>query len=110
MVAEKPQRMVQVDLGRNKATLDGTAVKFTPLEASLLAILAGYRGQIVARDTLKAGLWGTRQPKSADIELRGLVLRVRRKIRPCGFDIDNFQPGSYELIDDVLPPTEVTKA
>ena len=98
---------VAVDLGRNRALLRGAVVKLAPQEAELLAMLAQGRGQVMAADRLMQGLWGNRKPETAEVRLRGLVLDLRRKLRPRDFDIACYRRQGYELVDHVLMPKEV---
>jgi two-component system KDP operon response regulator KdpE len=49
---------LEVDLQAHRVTLDGQAVKLTPLEFKLLARLARQAGQVITHRQLLADVWG----------------------------------------------------
>jgi DNA-binding response OmpR family regulator len=76
----------------------GRAVRLTDKEVAILRRLARAKGEVVARETLLAEIWGY----SAAIDTHTLethVYRLRRKLRPdtAAADLLCTEPGGYRL-------------
>jgi two-component system KDP operon response regulator KdpE len=72
-----------VDLAAHTVTLDGEEIHLTPLEFSLLRMLALNRGLLITHRQLLTEVWG---PEYADATplLRTHIANLRRKIEPDG--------------------------
>ena len=58
---------LEIDLVRRKTLLDGVDVGLTPVEQSLLYVLAASAGQILSRDAILNGLWGPEYASDSNI-------------------------------------------
>jgi two-component system KDP operon response regulator KdpE len=70
-----------VDLGARQVTRDGTPVRLTPIEWSLLAALASRPGQLVSRERLLHEVWGPAYGSETNY-LRVHVANLRKKLEP----------------------------
>lgn len=70
-----------VDLEAHKVTVNGEAVKLTPTEYKLLAVLVKNRGRILEFRTLLEQVWGFEYIDDIDY-LRVYIWHLRRKIEP----------------------------
>lgn len=81
-------------LGPVELIVDGSAVALPPLERTLLAVLAGHSGRIVAVDRLTDGLWEGRPPAGARNRVQALVASLRKL---AGRDLITTRPPGYLL-------------
>ncbi len=73
--------IAEVDFNRHLLIRDGEALEISAKELDLLRFLVAHRGQVVARETLLAQVWGHPQ----DIITRtvdNFIVRLRKKIEP----------------------------
>jgi len=72
---------VTIDLDRHRVYREGTEIRLTPNEFSLLALLGARAGRVLTRKTLISAIWG---PNAVNREgaLRVLVGQVRKKLEP----------------------------
>ena len=72
-----------LDLAAHSVTRDGEEVHLTPIEFSLLRVLAENRGRLITHRHLLSEVWG---PEYADATplLRTHIANLRRKIEPGG--------------------------
>ncbi|MDE9366219.1 response regulator transcription factor [Luteipulveratus sp. YIM 133132] len=70
-----------LDFGERRATRDGTAVRLTPTEWSLLEALAARPGHLVSQAELLHAVWGPGYAKEAHY-LRVYAAQLRRKLEP----------------------------
>jgi two-component system, OmpR family, KDP operon response regulator KdpE len=78
-----------VDLGRREARVAGEAIRLTPTEYAVLAILVRYAGRIVTRDLILKEVWGP-AGDSEEGSLRVYINSLRKKIEE--------EPSSPRLI------------
>jgi two-component system KDP operon response regulator KdpE len=72
---------VAVDLDRRLVTRDGQALKLTPKEYELLAILVRHAGRVVTHRQILAAVWGPAHAEDTQY-LRVFVGQLRAKIEP----------------------------
>ena len=70
-----------VDLGARVVTRDGTSVRLTPTEWSLLAALSARPGRLVPREQLLREVWGPAYGSETNY-LRVYVANLRKKLEP----------------------------
>jgi DNA-binding SARP family transcriptional activator len=67
-------------LGPTEVRATGAAVPLSPLERSLITVLALSRGTVVSTDRIVNSLWGDRHPAAPRSRVQALVSTVRRKV------------------------------
>jgi DNA-binding SARP family transcriptional activator len=67
-------------LGPTEVRISGSTILLSPLERSLITILALSRGKVVSTERIVDCLWGDRHPASPRSRVQGLVSGLRRKI------------------------------
>jgi two-component system KDP operon response regulator KdpE len=70
-----------IDLGARQVTRDGSPVRLTPIEWSLLAALVARPGQLVSRERLLHEVWGPAYEVETNY-LRVYVANLRKKLEP----------------------------
>jgi two-component system KDP operon response regulator KdpE len=70
-----------IDLAARTVTLAGAEVHLTPIEFSLLALLARNRGRLMTHRELLVTVWGAGYSDDAQV-LRAHIANLRRKIEP----------------------------
>jgi DNA-binding response OmpR family regulator len=71
---------LEVDLVRRRATLNGNDLGLTPVEQSLLYLLAANAGRVLSRDAILNGLWGPDYASDSNIvdrHIRNLRMKLR---------------------------------
>ena len=68
---------------RARSRLDGADVHLTPIEFSLLRVLARNRGRLMTHRALLVEVWGPEYENEVGV-LRAHVANLRRKIEPAG--------------------------
>jgi DNA-binding response OmpR family regulator len=71
---------LEVDLVRRRATLNGIDLGLTPVEQSLLYLLASNAGRVLSRDAILNGLWGPDYASDSNIvdrHIRNLRIKLR---------------------------------
>jgi two-component system KDP operon response regulator KdpE len=71
-----------IDLAARRVTRDGEQVHLTPIEYSLLRVLARQRGRLLTHRALLVEVWGPAYADDTQI-LRTHIANLRRKIEPA---------------------------
>ena len=88
-----------LDLLHHEATLHGETLKLTPIEFSLLTVLAEHAGRIITQSQIIRQIWPT-QASDASEGLRVHISHLRRKLGPTGPRLIN-EPGiGYRLVEE----------
>jgi two-component system KDP operon response regulator KdpE len=88
-----------LDLLHHEATLHGETLKLTPIEFSLLKVLAEHAGRIITQSQIIRQIWPT-QASDASEGLRVHISHLRRKLGPTGPRLIN-EPGiGYRLVEE----------
>lgn len=88
-----------LDLLHHEATLHGETLKLTPIEFSLLKVLAEHAGRIITQSQIIRQIWPT-QASDASEGLRVHISHLRRKLGPIGPRLIN-EPGiGYRLVEE----------
>jgi two-component system KDP operon response regulator KdpE len=88
-----------LDLLHHEATLHGETLKLTPIEFSLLKVLAEHAGRIITQSQIIRQIWPT-QASDASEGLRVHISHLRRKLGPAGPRLIN-EPGiGYRLVEE----------
>jgi two-component system KDP operon response regulator KdpE len=74
---------LEIDLAAHTVRVDGAEVHLTPIEFSLLRVLARNRGRLMTHRALLVEVWGPEYESDATV-LRAHVANLRRKIEPPG--------------------------
>ncbi len=74
---------LEVDFAARTVSLDGADVHLTPIEFSLLRVLARNRGRLMTHRALLLEVWGPEYENEVSV-LRAHVANLRRKIEPAG--------------------------
>jgi DNA-binding response OmpR family regulator len=69
-----------IDLAGRRVVVEGTAVRLTARELSILGVLGQNLGRVVERSRLVEAVWGTADGTGAN-SLEVLIARIRHKIR-----------------------------
>jgi two-component system KDP operon response regulator KdpE len=72
-----------IDLAARTVSRDGDAVHLTPIEYSLLRVLARNRGRLLTHRHLLTEVWGPQYAEDTQV-LRTHIANLRRKIEPDG--------------------------
>ncbi|HUE75475.1 MAG TPA: response regulator transcription factor [Chloroflexota bacterium] len=72
---------LRIDFGHQRVTVNGSDVRLTPTEFSLLRELASNPGKLLPHGTLLQRVWGPEYRHELDY-LRVFIRRLRRKIEP----------------------------
>jgi two-component system, OmpR family, KDP operon response regulator KdpE len=86
-----------LDFSKREVTLAGQPLKLTPIEYSLLRLLAQNAGRVLTQKKILTDVWG---PNAGDEGqyLRVYVTHLRKKLGDCGVRIQN-EPGiGYRLV------------
>jgi two-component system KDP operon response regulator KdpE len=85
-----------LDLLHHEATLDGAAIKLTPIEFALLKVLAEHAGRIVTQNQIVRQVWAGQASNSSE-GLRVHINHLRKKLDTPALRIVN-EPGiGYRL-------------
>ena len=87
---------LEIDLAQHTVSVDGDSVDLTPKEFDLLALLVRNPGRAFARDYLLEKVWGYDYP-GFDRTVDTHVLRLRKKLGPCGEKIETVWGVGYKL-------------
>ena len=71
---------IEIDLMSDSVRLDGLVLQLTPIQQTLLFVLAASAGEIVSRDTLLATIWGPffeAESNIVDRHIRELRIKLR---------------------------------
>ena len=93
---------LEIDILAHTVTLDGTAVKLTPKEFELLAVLVRHAGMVVTHRQILTAVWGPAHTEDLQY-LRVFIGQLRQKLRPNAQSPDHIQtePGiGYRLVTD----------
>ena len=71
---------VRVDLGEHTCEVGGAAVRLTPTEFRLLAVLVRHCGQVLSHDQLLELVWHNHTPGDGSGRVKFTVLNLRRKL------------------------------
>ena len=74
---------LEVDFAARTVSLDGADVHLTPIEFSLLRVLARNHGRLMTHRALLLEVWGPEYENEVSV-LRAHVANLRRKIEPAG--------------------------
>jgi two-component system KDP operon response regulator KdpE len=74
---------LEIDFAAHAVRVDGSAVHLTPIEFSLLRLLARNRGRLMTHRSLLVEVWGPEYAKDVAV-LRAHVANLRRKIERAG--------------------------
>ncbi|HEY2440968.1 MAG TPA: response regulator transcription factor [Solirubrobacteraceae bacterium] len=74
---------LEIDLASHTVRLVGEEVHLTPIEFSLLAVLARNRGRLMTHRDLLVAVWGNNYGEDTQV-LRAHIANLRRKIEPPG--------------------------
>ncbi len=74
---------LEIDLASHTVRLAGEEVHLTPIEFSLLAVLARNRGRLMTHRDLLVAVWGNNYGEDTQV-LRAHIANLRRKIEPPG--------------------------
>jgi two-component system KDP operon response regulator KdpE len=74
---------LEIDLASHTVRLAGEEVHLTPIEFSLLAVLARNRGRLMTHRDLLVVVWGNNYGEDTQV-LRAHIANLRRKIEPPG--------------------------
>jgi two-component system, OmpR family, response regulator len=89
---------LRLDTAQMEVTVDGRAVKLTPLELRLLSYLLHKKGHVVSREELKDHVYGNDDARD-DNAVEALVTRLRRKL---GADVIETRRGhGYGMKNDL---------
>src|SRR2546423_9320108 len=86
-----------IDFNDMRATCDGTPVRLTRKEFSLLAALARAAGRVATRQQLLDNVWGYEyygDTRTLDVHIR----RLRQKLGPCGDCIETVVGVGYRFV------------
>ncbi len=72
---------LSVDLRTRRVSMGGAAVRLTPIEYKILAVLVAHAGTVVTGRSLLSQVWGP-QYVTQDRYLRVYMVHLRRKIEP----------------------------
>jgi two-component system KDP operon response regulator KdpE len=74
---------LEVDISRHAVTVDGKAVKLTPVEFDIIKILVMNAGKVLTHKMILKGIWGKKEdPEDAMHLLRVTISNLRNKIEP----------------------------
>jgi two-component system KDP operon response regulator KdpE len=76
---------LEIDLAARTVRLAGEEVHLTPIEFSLLALLARNRGRLMTHRDLLVTVWGSGYGEDTQV-LRAHIANLRRKVDPAGSD------------------------
>ena len=88
-----------LDLLHHEATLHGETLKLTPIEFSLLKVLAEHAGRIITQSQIIRQIWPT-QASDASEGLRVHISHLRRKLGPAGPRLINDPGIGYRLVEE----------
>ena len=88
-----------VDSPRHKVTLDGTVIRLSSTEFSLLKELINAKGRVFTRETLLDRVWG-RDCHVTDRTVDTHVRRLREKMKGAGSLIETVRGVGYRFKDD----------
>lgn len=98
---------VRVSVEANTVSVGKKAVRLSPLETEILAVLDEGRPLPVTKDRLIRRVFGVLESEGASISVQVAISRMRKKIEPLGLQIINQKPhneggrtaeGSYSLV------------
>jgi len=88
---------LEVDVAAHRATVRGTVLALTPIEFSLLAVLAGRPGEVVARRALLRAAWPDEREPDPEW-LKAHPARLRTKLEGAGAPLpQNVRGVGYRL-------------
>lgn len=88
---------LEVDVAAHRATVRGTVLALTPIEFSLLAVLAGRPGEVVARRALLRAAWPDEREPDPEW-LKAHLARLRTKLEGAGAPLpQNVRGVGYRL-------------
>jgi len=91
--------VLQIDIPRHSAQVDGKAVTLTATEFNLLALLAKRRGRVQTRERLLQDVWGYEaaiDTRTVDTHMR----RLREKIGPAADYLETIRGVGYRFKAD----------
>lgn len=91
--------VLQIDIPRHAAHVDGQAVTLTATEFNLLALLAKRRGRVQSRERLLQDVWGYEtaiDTRTVDTHMR----RLREKIGPAADYLETIRGVGYRFKAD----------
>lgn len=94
--------ILEIDFARRIVTSNGTDVKLTPTEYSLLKLLARNAGRVITHNQIMDELWGSKNHPDSSY-LRVYVLQLRKKVEhdPANPKIILTEPGvGYRLVGE----------
>ena len=90
---------LSVNLADHEASVSGKPLPLTPIEFSLLKVLAEHAGRIITQSQIIRQIWPT-QASDASEGLRVHISHLRRKLGPTGPRLIN-EPGiGYRLVEE----------
>ncbi|HWB06090.1 MAG TPA: response regulator [Verrucomicrobiales bacterium] len=88
---------LMLDFAKREVFLSGQPLKLTPIEYSLLRLLAQNAGRVITQKKILEEIWGPQSLDEAQY-LRVYVSHLRRKLETCGVQIKNEPAIGYRLI------------
>ena len=91
--------VLEIDIPRHSALVDGKAVTLTATEFNLLALLARRRGRVQSRERLLQDVWGYEtaiDTRTVDTHMR----RLREKIGPAADYLETIRGVGYRFKGD----------
>ncbi len=86
---------------KREVSVGGQLLKLTPIEYSLLGLLAQNAGRVITQKKILADIWGPNAIEEAQY-LRVYESHLRKKLGECSVQIRN-EPGiGYRLVTDPL--------
>jgi DNA-binding response OmpR family regulator len=86
-----------VDLTSNSISVDGETVRMQGREAEILFVLASAYPAPVSMDRLITRVYNGQEPERADVTIRTLVCRLRRRIAKLPLVVVTDPAGGYRL-------------
>lgn len=89
-----------IDLPNREVSLSGTVIHLTPIEYSLLRLLAQHAGRVLTQTQILTSIWGPKATDQAQY-LRVYITYLRRKLEGSGVEVRN-EPGiGYRLLSSL---------
>lgn len=88
----------KMDLNWNTLLCGGQAVRFTPSEAELLAVLLKCMPNLVSREQLITGIYGFQDgPGNEDSIVNTWICKIRPLLEPIGLQINTHRGRGFSL-------------
>lgn len=93
-----------IDLDLNVAIVNGTALRLTPREAEVIAVLIEDQPGPVSTERLTAKIYGSGEWPTAD-PLSVFIAHLRRKLRGTGYSIQTVWGFGWRLLGEHIDAT-----